>query len=82
VWNGPGPGNRRGNSPCRPHFRSVHLQLDELVGIARQYVDDVAERAAAIGVWPTERRTPSRKPLIEIARELEKQHWMWQAQQA
>jgi starvation-inducible DNA-binding protein len=35
-----------------PHFRSVHLHLDELVDIARQYVDDVAERAAAIGVSP------------------------------
>jgi starvation-inducible DNA-binding protein len=33
-------------------FRSVHLHLDELVAAARQYVDDVAERAAAIGVSP------------------------------
>jgi starvation-inducible DNA-binding protein len=113
-----------------PHFRSVHLQLDELVGIARQYVDDVAERAAAIGVSPngkahtvTEtsglptypdgwtsdtdtiaaivatldtlvKRVRTRVDetdksdlvtqdlLIEIARELEKQRWMWQAQQA
>jgi len=31
-------------------FRSVHLQLDEVVDIARRYADDVAERAAAIGV--------------------------------
>jgi starvation-inducible DNA-binding protein len=113
-----------------PHFRSVHLQLDELVGIARQYVDDVAERAAAIGVSPNGKahtvaetsglpgypdgwtsdvdtiaaivatldtlvqRVRTRVDetdksdlvtqdlLIEIARELEKQHWMWQAQQA
>jgi starvation-inducible DNA-binding protein len=113
-----------------PHFRSVHLQLDELVGIARQYVDDVAERAAAIGVSPNGKahtvvetsglpaypdgwtsdvdtiaaivstldtvvkRIRARVDetdksdlvtqdlLIEIARELEKQHWMWQAQQA
>jgi starvation-inducible DNA-binding protein len=113
-----------------PHFRSVHLQLDELVGIARQYVDDVAERAAAIGVSPNGKahtvaetsglpRYPdgwtsdvdtiaaivatldtvvkrvrtrvdetdksdlvTQDLLIEIARELEKQHWMWQAQQA
>lgn len=35
-----------------PHFRSVHLHLDELVDLARQYVDDVAERAAAIGMSP------------------------------
>jgi starvation-inducible DNA-binding protein len=33
-------------------FRSVHLHLDELVAAARQFVDDVAERAAAIGVSP------------------------------
>lgn len=113
-----------------PHFRSVHLQLDELVGIARQYVDDVAERAAAIGVspngkahtvaetsglptypdgWTSDTDTiaaivatldtlvkrvrtrvdetdksdlVTQDLLIEIARELEKQRWMWQAQQA
>lgn len=35
------------------HFRSVHLQLDELVGTARGFVDDVAERASALGVSPT-----------------------------
>jgi starvation-inducible DNA-binding protein len=35
------------------NFRSVHLQLDELVTTARKYVDDVAERASAIGVSPT-----------------------------
>lgn len=34
------------------NFRSVHLQLDELVASARRYVDDVAERASAIGVPP------------------------------
>ncbi|MBO0826296.1 MAG: DNA starvation/stationary phase protection protein [Streptosporangiales bacterium] len=33
-------------------FRSVHLQLDEVVTAARQYTDDVAERAAALGVSP------------------------------
>jgi starvation-inducible DNA-binding protein len=33
-------------------FRSVHLQLDELVATARQYVDEVAERASALGVSP------------------------------
>jgi starvation-inducible DNA-binding protein len=34
------------------NFRSVHLQLDELVTTARQYMDEVAERANAIGVSP------------------------------
>jgi starvation-inducible DNA-binding protein len=34
------------------NFRSVHLQLDELVATARQYMDEVAERANAIGVSP------------------------------
>lgn len=35
-----------------PRFRSVHLQLDEVVSTARQHSDTVAERAAAIGVTP------------------------------
>lgn len=35
-----------------PRFRSVHLQLDELVTAARDFSDTVAERAAAIGVPP------------------------------
>jgi starvation-inducible DNA-binding protein len=34
------------------NFRSVHLQLDELVSVARTYTDEVAERANAIGVSP------------------------------
>ena len=34
------------------HFRSAHLQLDELVSVARTYADQVAERANAIGVSP------------------------------
>jgi starvation-inducible DNA-binding protein len=33
-------------------FRSVHLQLDEVVSAARTYADTVAERASAIGVSP------------------------------
>lgn len=33
-------------------FRSVHLQLDEVVDTARQHADTVAERASAIGVTP------------------------------
>ena len=34
------------------NFRSAHLQLDELVSTARTYVDEVAERANAIGISP------------------------------
>ncbi|MFC7329573.1 Dps family protein [Marinactinospora rubrisoli] len=34
------------------NFRSVHLQLDELVGVARRHTDVLAERAIAIGVNP------------------------------
>jgi starvation-inducible DNA-binding protein len=112
------------------NFRSAHLQLDELVDAARQYVDDVAERANAIGISPNgkakvvvessgipeypanwqsvestvaaivailgevikrlrQRIEETDKTdlvtqdlLIAIAAELEKQHWMWQAQTA
>jgi starvation-inducible DNA-binding protein len=35
-----------------PRFRSVHLQLDEVVSTARSYADTVAERASALGVSP------------------------------
>ncbi|WP_274563033.1 Dps family protein [Streptomyces spiramyceticus] len=35
-----------------PRFRSVHLQLDEVVASARLHSDTVAERASAIGVNP------------------------------
>ncbi|MER5949489.1 DNA starvation/stationary phase protection protein [Streptomyces sp. NPDC001904] len=35
-----------------PRFRSIHLQLDEVVGTARDFADAVAERAAALGVSP------------------------------
>ncbi|ATW50941.1 Dps family protein [Streptomyces xantholiticus] len=35
-----------------PRFRSVHLQLDEVVDTARQHSDTVAERSSAIGVAP------------------------------
>jgi len=34
------------------NFRSVHLQLDELVNLARTHADEVAERAATIGRSP------------------------------
>ncbi|MBX7470062.1 DNA starvation/stationary phase protection protein [Streptomyces sp. MAG02] len=33
-----------------PRFRSVHLQLDEVVDTARLHSDTVAERASAVGV--------------------------------
>lgn len=35
-----------------PRFRSIHLQLDEVVTDAREYTDTVAERASALGVAP------------------------------
>jgi starvation-inducible DNA-binding protein len=113
-----------------PIFRSAHLQLDELVDTARQYVDAAAERASAIGVSPNGKAKTvaagsglpefpdnwqsveatvaaivdilavlikrmrdridatdksdlvTQDLFIEIAQELEKAHWMWQAQQA
>jgi starvation-inducible DNA-binding protein len=34
------------------NFRSIHLQLDEVVDLAREHADEVAERAVAIGVNP------------------------------
>jgi starvation-inducible DNA-binding protein len=112
------------------HFRNVHLQLDELVDVARQYTDEVAERASSIGVSPNgkaktvvadsgipeypnnwqaaestvtaivdmlgvliarlRRRIDATDKsdlvtqdlFIEIARQLEKAHWMWEAQLA
>jgi starvation-inducible DNA-binding protein len=36
-------------------FHDVHLHLDELVATARKYADEVAERAASIGVPPNGR---------------------------
>ncbi|MCT9078324.1 Dps family protein [Streptomyces fulvoviolaceus] len=35
-----------------PRFRSIHLQLDEVVSAAREFSDTVAERAAALGLPP------------------------------
>jgi starvation-inducible DNA-binding protein len=34
------------------HFRSVHLELDELIATARTAADDVAERMRAVGGLP------------------------------
>jgi starvation-inducible DNA-binding protein len=35
-----------------PRFRSIHLQLDEVVSTARAFADTVAERSAALGLSP------------------------------
>ncbi|MET7638607.1 DNA starvation/stationary phase protection protein [Streptomyces sp. NPDC005438] len=35
-----------------PRFRSIHLQLDEVVDTARSYADTVAERSSALGRSP------------------------------
>lgn len=35
-----------------PHFRSVHLQLDEVIADVRLWSDEVAERLAALGAHP------------------------------
>ncbi|MCS0637675.1 DNA starvation/stationary phase protection protein [Streptomyces sp. LP05-1] len=35
-----------------PRFRSIHLQLDEVVTTARTHSDTVAERASALGITP------------------------------
>ena len=35
-----------------PHFRSVHLELDEVVDAAREYSDTVAERMRALDAVP------------------------------
>lgn len=40
-----------------PRFRSVHLQLDEVVTSARAHSDVIAERASALGVTPDGRAT-------------------------
>ncbi|WP_333761815.1 Dps family protein [Streptomyces sp. IBSBF 2390] len=111
-----------------PRFRSIHLQLDEVVATARAHSDTVAERAAALGVSPdgrpetiaaafalsgtkdgwlrdtevvelmvstlgtavgrlrerieaTEKADPvTQDLLITITADLEKQHWMFQAE--
>jgi starvation-inducible DNA-binding protein len=38
-----------------PRFRTLHLQLDEIVDAARRQADAVAERASALGVAPDAR---------------------------
>ncbi|MFJ5530857.1 Dps family protein [Streptomyces sp. NPDC093261] len=41
-----------------PRFRSIHLQLDDVVDSARLHSDTVAERASALGV-PPDGRAPT-----------------------
>ncbi|HZX02824.1 DNA starvation/stationary phase protection protein [Kribbella sp.] len=113
-----------------PRFRTLHLQLDEMVDATRRHADLVAERASALGVAPDARavriaaqsglpqlpagwltdetvvshfvdayaklidrmrvridRTGRVDPvtqdlLIQITAELEKQSWMFQAEQS
>lgn len=35
-----------------PRFRSIHLQLDEVVAASREFADTVAERSSALGMPP------------------------------
>jgi starvation-inducible DNA-binding protein len=49
-----------------PRFKTIHEHLDEIVDLARQAQDDVAERAVAIGVNPDGRsRTVADRTKIE-----------------
>jgi len=41
-----------------PHFRSLHLQLDEMIDAWREAADAVGERAVALG-HPPDGRTPT-----------------------
>ncbi|MDT0441202.1 MULTISPECIES: DNA starvation/stationary phase protection protein [unclassified Streptomyces] len=111
-----------------PRFRSVHLQLDDVVDTARSHSDTVAERAAALGLSPDGRASTvaaatgigkvadgwqqdteavrtmvdalgavivrmrerldevgpvdsvTEDVLIQLTKELEKHHWMFQAE--
>ncbi|MEO3749737.1 DNA starvation/stationary phase protection protein [Streptomyces sp. B6B3] len=111
-----------------PRFRSVHLQLDDVVSTARAHSDIVAERAAALGISPDGRAATvaagsgistvpegwqqdtdavrtmvdalgviivrmrdrltavgevdavSQDVLIQLTKDLEKHHWMFQAE--
>jgi starvation-inducible DNA-binding protein len=49
-----------------PHFRSLHLQLDEMIDSWRLAADSVAERAVALGVAPDGRAgTVASQTLLE-----------------
>lgn len=109
------------------HFRPLHLHLDEIVELAREHMDTVAERAVAIGFNPdgrpktiaesgqslpleagdvtddkvivtftdilaqmigrfreridrTQADLVTQDVIIDVARDLEKQHWMFEVQ--
>ncbi len=52
-----------------PLFKTVHEHLDEVVDTARQYSDEVAERAVALGVNPdgSAATVASESPLSSLA---------------
>lgn len=54
-----------------PNFRSVHLDLDELVAVTREFTDKAAERAAAIGVNPDGRAHAVANAVGDEGREVE-----------
>ncbi len=51
-----------------PHFRAVHLQLDEITDAVRLFYDDVAERLSALDVSPDGRTSTvaATTPLPEV----------------
>ena len=51
-----------------PHFRSLHLQLDEMIDAWREDADRVAERAVALGFAPDGRAATvaARSPLTPL----------------
>ena len=53
-----------------PRFRSIHLQLDEVVSTTREYTDTVAERASALGVSPDGRaETVAKTSAVGVVKE-------------
>ncbi|MFC4493881.1 Dps family protein [Streptomyces ovatisporus] len=56
-----------------PRFRSIHLQLDEVVETARSYSDKVAERASALGLPPD-----GRSSTVSAASSIERVKEGWQ----
>jgi starvation-inducible DNA-binding protein len=59
-----------------PLFRSLHLQLDELVGSWRELADAVAERAVAVGFVPDgqARAVAASSPLSPVAQTVLEDH--------
>jgi starvation-inducible DNA-binding protein len=56
-----------------PHFRSLHLQLDEMIDTWREAADTVGERAVALGHAPDGRTATvaARTPLTSLAEGLQ-----------